>query len=103
LGARAVRACVVLLDESEDEGLVVAELLELDHAHVAARRERPVLVEDVGDAAAHARAEVAAGLPEHDHAAARHVLAAVIADPLDDGDASAVAHGEALTGAAGEE
>ena len=47
--------------------------------------EAAVLVEHVGDAAAHAGGEVAAGPAEHDDAAAGHVLAAVVADALDDG------------------
>ena len=56
----------------------------------------PVAIEHVRDAAAHARREVAPGLAEHDHAAAGHVLAAVIADAFDDGTRAAVAHGEPL-------
>ena len=62
-----------------------------------------LLVEHVGDAAAHARGEVAAGRAEHDHAATGHVLAAVIADALDDGPGAGVAHREALAGEAPEE
>ena len=38
--------------------------------------------------------------PEHDDAAAGHVLAAVVADALDDRDGAAVAHGESLAGQA---
>ena len=62
-----------------------------------------VFVEHEGDAAAHAGREVAAGGAEDDDDAAGHVLAAVIADALDDGDRAAVAHREALAGAAVEE
>ena len=62
-----------------------------------------VVVEHVGDAAAHAGGEVAAGPAEHDDAPAGHVLAAVVADALDDGVGAAVAHGEALAGDAAEE
>ena len=65
--------------------------------------ERAVLVEDVRDAAAHAGGEVAAGRAEHDDDAAGHVLAAVVADALDDGRRAGVAHGEALAGEAAEE
>jgi hypothetical protein len=43
------------------------------------------LVEHVGDAAGHAGREVAARGAEDDHAAAGHVLAAVVAHGLDDG------------------
>ena len=67
------------------------------------RTNSAVLVEDEGDAAAHAGGEVAPGGAEHDDGAAGHVLAAVIADALDDRGRAAVAHGEALAGAAGEE
>ena len=54
---------------------------------VAAARELAVVVEHVGDAAAHARREVPPGPAEHDDAPAGHVFAAVIADALDDGEA----------------
>ena len=60
-------------------------------------------VVDVGDAAAHAGGEVAAGRPEHDHAATGHVLAAVVADALDDSRSPGVADGEALAGETAEE
>src|SRR5690606_16455813 len=72
------------------------------HGHVAARLEAAVFVEHVGDAAAHAGGEIAPGVAEHHHAAAGHVLAAVIADALDDGGDAGVAHAEALAGHAGE-
>ena len=41
--------------------------------------------------------------PEHDHPAAGHVLAAVVADALHDRPRARVAHGEALTRQAAEE
>ena len=61
-------------------------------------REVAVLVVDVGDAARHAGGEVLAGRPEHDHPAAGHVLAAVVADRLHDRVDAAVADAEALAG-----
>ena len=64
---------------------------------------RAVLVEHVGDAAAHAGREVAPGRPEDHRAAAGHVLAAVVADALDDGARARVAHREALAGEPAEE
>ena len=67
-------------------------------AEVAAAREVAVRVEHVGDAAAHAGGEVAAGPAEHDDAPAGHVLAAVIADALDHRERAAVADGEPLAG-----
>ena len=76
--------------------------LELDHRHVAARGERAVLVEHVGDAARHAGGEVAAGAAEHDDDAAGHVFAAVVAGALDHGDGAGIAHREALAGDAAE-
>ena len=42
------------------------EPLEIDHVDVAVERERAVGIEHVGDAAAHAGGEVAAGAAEHD-------------------------------------
>ena len=62
----------------------IDQRLEIDHLAVAASRELAVDVEHVGHAAAHAGGEVAPGPAEHDHAAAGHVLAAVVADALDD-------------------
>ena len=69
----------------------------------SASRNVPSLVEHVGDAAAHAGGEVAPGRAEHDDAAAGHVLAAVVADALDDGAGARVAHREALAREAAEE
>ncbi|MEZ5073990.1 MAG: hypothetical protein R2691_04050 [Solirubrobacterales bacterium] len=45
---------------------------------------------------AHSGREAAAGRTEDDDAAAGHVLAAVLADPLDDGEGAGVADREAL-------
>ena len=83
--------------------IVVVELLDLDHLVVDLAVEVAVGVVDVGDAAGHAGAEVAAGVAEHDHAAAGHVLAAVVADALDDRGGARVAHAEALADDAAEE
>jgi hypothetical protein len=55
-----------------------------------------VEVEHVGDATGHAGREVAPGGPEDHDGAAGHVLAAVVADALDDGGRAGVAHAEAL-------
>ena len=94
----------VLLDErAQLADVVVLERVEADELAVAAPAEAAVLVEHVGDAAAHAGREVAAGAAEHDDAAAGHVLAAVVADALDDGARARVADGEALAGEAAEE
>ncbi len=76
--------------------VVVVERLERDHLVVDERREHAFDVVDVRDATRHARAEVAPGRAEHDDTAAGHVLAAVVADTLDDGGGTGVAHAEAL-------
>src|SRR3954468_23434714 len=77
--------------------------MEPDEAHVAARAERAILVEHVRDPAAHAGREVAPGAAEDHRAPAGHVLAAVIADALDDGRRARVADREALAGKPAEE
>src|SRR5260370_32770176 len=40
---------------------------QLDHSHVASRREAAVVLKDVGDSAPPSGGEVAPGLAEHDH------------------------------------
>src|SRR3954466_7968590 len=104
-GDRRAGALGVLGDERAAlDRVTLVERLELvAHRRVDARRERPVLVEDECQAAAHAGGEVAPRRPEDDDAPAGHVLAAVVADALDDGARPGVAHGEALTGEAARE
>src|SRR5580704_627183 len=72
--------------------------LQFDHRHVATLSEGPRLVEHVGNAAGHAGRKIAASLTNYDDDAAGHVLAAVIADALDDSDRPGVAHAEPLAG-----
>src|SRR5690606_23391145 len=76
--------------------------LQRDGRHVAVGSQTALRIPDVGDAARHARGEVAPGRAEHYHGAARHVLAAMVARALDDGGGARVAHAEALAGHAGE-
>src|SRR5690349_6009295 len=57
----------------------VGDRPQLDHPEVAPCRERAVLVEHVGDAAAHSGREVAPGLSEYHDEPARHVLTSMIA------------------------
>ncbi len=76
--------------------------LEIDHGEVAAALEFALLVEHVSDTARHAGGEVAARGPDHHDHASGHVLAAMVAGPLDHGDGARVAHGEALAGDAAE-
>src|SRR4051812_32311178 len=75
----------------------------IEQRRVDLRPEGTVLVEHEGQAAAHARGEVAPRRPEDDHAPAGHVLAAVVGDLLDDGLGARVAHAEALAADAAEE
>ena len=63
-------------------------------------REVPLCVEEVAEAPRHARRHVPPDRPQADHAAARHVLAAVVPCALHDGLSHRVAHGKALAGAA---
>src|SRR5579862_5504015 len=92
-----VRVVEVALDEvAHGLPVVLAERLELDHALVEMALERAVLVEHVRDAARHAGREVAARLAEHDDEPFRHVLAAVVADALDDRGDAGIADAEAL-------
>jgi hypothetical protein len=94
----------VLVDQAVQHLLVlVLELLERDHVLVHARVEGARLVQDVGDAVRHARAEVAAGAADDDDDAARHVLAAVVARALDDRRRPGVANGEPVARLAGGE
>src|ERR1700685_851246 len=78
--------------------VVAADRPKFDHPGVAARIESTVIVEHVGDSAAHSGGEIAPGAAEHDHRAARHVLAAMVADTFDDRRRAAVAHRETLAG-----
>src|SRR5207248_1941328 len=58
---------------------------------------------DIGDAAAHARREIAPGLAQHHHAAAGHVLAAVIAHAFDHRLHAGITDAEALADHAAQE
>ena len=90
----------MLVDEGTDFLDVIHgdQRFQIHHAGVALPRERIVLVQDVRDAAAHARREVAPGRTEDDHATAGHVLAAVVADAFDHRMGAAVANAEPLGG-----
>ena len=104
LGDDGAGALEMLLDERPDERVVRrVELLEIDELVVAAPREAAVLVEDVGDPAAHPGREVPARAAEDDDMAAGHVLAAVVADALDDRVRARVPDGEPLAREAAEE
>src|SRR5690606_20972133 len=61
-----------------------------------------VFVEDISEAARHAGREIAPRLAEHDHDAAGHIFAAMVAGALDDGDGAGIPDGKALAGDAAE-
>src|SRR3546814_3888110 len=69
---------------------------ELDHGRVAAFAKYLVRVPHIGDAAGHAGREVAPGFAQHDHRAAGHVFAAVVARALYHGHGAGIAYGEAF-------
>ena len=81
--------------------LSVVDPLEEDGLAVDPPGKLALGVVDEGDAVRHARAEVVAGRSEHRDHAAGHVLAAMVADALDDGRGAAVADPEALASATG--
>src|SRR5207244_12947128 len=101
---RRVRVVEVALDEGlYGRQVLLVERLEGDHALVAALLEAAVLVEDVGDAARHPGRKVTARPAAPQAEAAGHVLAAVVADPLDDRRHAGVSHAEALARLAAQE
>src|SRR5438874_2092989 len=69
----------------------------IDHLKIAPLGEISFLVDDVGDASAHSRREIASRPAENGHAAACHVLAAVIANAFDNSDSSAVTDSKTLS------
>ena len=80
LGAYAAGVVEVLLHHGAHQGelLAVLQAVQPHHLLVAQEREVAGLVEHVGNAAGHARGEVLARRPQHDHTPAGHVLAAVV-------------------------
>src|SRR5690242_7042183 len=98
--ARAAGVTRVLLHEpSQDVAIVgVDHWPELHHVAITEAPEVTPLIEDEGDATAHARGEVPSRPTEHDDHTARHIFAAVVADALDDRERTTISHGEALAG-----
>src|SRR3546814_20575395 len=74
---------------------------ELDHGRVAAFAKYLVRVPHIGDAAGHAGREVAPGFAPHDHRAAGHVFAAVVARALSHGPGSGLSDRAAFARPAG--
>src|SRR5262245_26577145 len=94
----AVRVPHLPLEQLEHQRHVVLALerLQIDEFGVAAPCECPLSIEDVRNAAAHPRGEIAPGPAKDEHAAAGHVLASVIPDALNDGDRAAIANGKSF-------
>src|SRR5205814_2297571 len=90
----------VALDQITNELrlLVRVERLQLHELGIAPRVEMTVRIQHICDAAAHAGGEVPAGFAQHDDTAPRHVLAAVVADPFDNRERTAVSDRESLSG-----
>ena len=68
--------------------VLVLHRLQADHVLVDPLVEVPVLVQHIGDAAGHAGCKVFAGLAQDHHGAAGHILTAVVAHALHNGDAA---------------
>ena len=87
-----------------DQRLEFVELLGVeqgfgpDHFVVDSAAEGAFPVDHIGDASGHTGCKVAPGAAEHDHPAAGHVLAGMVADPFDHGGGAGVAHGKAFAG-----
>lgn len=84
------------MSSRNERDFVSIGLEDVDELPVAMGLERMRRIVDVGHATVHARREVDAHLAQDEHAPTRHVLAAVVADSLDDQVRTRVARGEAL-------
>src|SRR5271169_6785645 len=93
-------------DEIPDELNIplIEQRLEIDGVEIAALLgEISTLVKNVGDTTAHASSKIPAAGAKHQHQAVRHVLAAVVANALDDGGRARIADSKALAGDSVEE
>ena len=101
-GTRAAGAIEVALEERVQLGSILSacDTAQTNKLLIGVGRHAVVVIIDVGHATRHPCAEVAARLAEHHHHPARHVLASMIAHPLDHRPRTGVADGEALAGAA---
>ena len=99
LGPVASGVFIVTFHQAAEERLVLygRDTLDIRHVQIAAGIEKPRLVVHEGHAAAHARGKIVAGFAEHDHDAAGHVFAAVIAEAFDHRDRAAVPYREPLS------
>ncbi len=69
---------------------------EINHGKIAALGKVTRLIEDVSHATRHAGGKVPPRVADDQHAAARHVFAAVVANPFDNRNGAGIAHREAL-------
>src|SRR5271169_2081337 len=86
-------------DEIPDELNIplIEQRLEIDGVEIAALLgEISTLVKNVGDTTAHASSKIPAAGAKHQHQAVRHVLAAVVANALDDGGCPGIANAESF-------
>ena len=102
LGTLAVGGFEVTVDQAlyQLDVVVIVERDNFNHLVVVELFELILEVEDKGQAAAHAGAEVLARAAEDEHGAVGHVLAAVIADTFDDRCAAGIANAKPFTGLA---
>src|SRR5215469_6140041 len=75
-----------------------SDRFEFNLVAIAEARKAAVRIPDIGDATRHAGCEIAARVADYCDDPAGHVLAAVIAGALDDGDGARIAHRETLAG-----
>src|SRR5437879_13333483 len=74
-----------------------SDALQPHHLAVDSAGEATLLIVDIGDAARHARAEIAPCRAQHDDRTASHIFAAVVPYAFDDGHGPTITHCKALT------
>ena len=70
--------------------------LEINHRKIATLFEGFIFVQYISHTAGHACGKVAAGIADHQHTAACHIFAAVVAHTFDHGHSAGVANGKTL-------
>ena len=94
-GARAGRLLLMLANQPLEEPRSASSSGNSSTRSLFTRlSKRPRLIDDIGHAVGHPRAEVPPRAAEHDDDAGGHVLAAVVPRALDDGDGSRIPHRE---------
>ena len=87
----------------EELGILRVQLLDIDELDIEVVLQLARRVVEVGDTAGHTGGDVAAGLAEHDDAAAGHVLAGVVSDALDHRGHARISDAETLADNAAQE